>query len=170
MLWRWQAGARASSCSLLPAWYCCCRFRYRAPGRRRVCADRRGMWSLGVPRGRSSRRPTCPIPPRPRGGRLVRTLRCPGAVNVRIVTSGGLALGGGGSGAGGLLTAAGLAAIALLVADPRAAVLVRERPVVVLARLLLLLPAILLIVLGRAASMMARCLAHPEEVKASETP
>ncbi len=78
--------------------------------------------------------------------------------------------GGGGSGAGGLLTAAGLAAIALLVADPRAAVLVRERPVVVLARLLLLLPAILLIVLGRAASMMARCLAHPEEVKASETP
>ena len=32
-------------------------------------------------------------PAEARGGRLVRTLRCPGAVNGRIVTSGGLALG-----------------------------------------------------------------------------
>ena len=72
---------------------------------------------------------------------------------------------------GGLLTAAGLAAIALLVADPRAPLfLYVSRPVVVLAGLLLLLPAILLIVLGRAAGMMARCLAHPEEVKPGETP
>jgi hypothetical protein len=29
----------------------------------------------------------------PRGGALARTLRCPGAVNARIVASGGLALG-----------------------------------------------------------------------------
>ena len=140
-----------------------------------------------------------------RDGRLVRTLRCPGAVNARIVTSGGLALGAvalvsagefaalrparraGSAGPGparrlrllgtavtilgGLLTAAGLAAIALLVADPRGPLFVYvSRPVVVLAGLLLLLPAILLMVLGRAASVMARCLAHPEEVKARETP
>ncbi len=139
------------------------------------------------------------------GGRLDRTLRCPGAVNARVVTSGGLALGAavlvsagefaalrsarraGPAGPGparrlkllgtavtilgGLLTAAGLAAIALLVADPSAPLfLYVSRPVVVLAGLLLLLPAVLLIVLGRAASMMARCLAHPEEVKAGETP
>jgi hypothetical protein len=65
---------------------------------------------------------------------------------------------------GGLLTAAGLAAIALLVADSRAPLFLYVRPVVVLAGLLLL-PAILLILLGRAAAMMARWLAHPEEVK-----
>jgi hypothetical protein len=140
-----------------------------------------------------------------RSGGLDRTLRCPGAVNARTVTSGGLALGAvalvaagelaalrsarraGSPGPGpprrlrllgpavtilgGLLTAAGLAAIALLVADPRAPLfLYVSRPVVVLAGLLLLLPAILLIVLGRAASMMARYLAHPEEVKPGETP
>jgi hypothetical protein len=72
---------------------------------------------------------------------------------------------------GGLLTAAGLAGIALLAADPRAPLfLYVSRPVVVLAGLLLLLPATLLIVLGRAAGMMARYLAHPEEVKPGETP
>ena len=144
-------------------------------------------------------------PAEARIGGLDRTLRCPGAVNARIVTSGGLALaavalvaagelaalgsarraGSAGPGParrlellgtavtilGGLLTAAGLAAIALLVADPRAPLfLYVSRPVVVLAGLLLLLPAILLIVLGRAVSMMARCLAHPEEVKPGETP
>jgi hypothetical protein len=141
----------------------------------------------------------------PRSGGLVRTLRCPGAVNGRIVTSGGLGLGAvavvsagefaalrsarraGPAGPGparrlkllgtavtmlgGLLTAAGLAAIALLAADPRAPLFwYVSRPAVVLAGLLLLLPAILLIVLGRAAAMMARCLAHPEEVKPGETP
>ena len=144
-------------------------------------------------------------PAEARGGGLVRTLRCPGAVNGRIVISGGLALaavalvaagelaalrparraGSAGPGParrlkllgtavtilGGLLTAAGLAAIALLVADPRAPLfLYVSRPVVVLAGLLLLLPAIVLIVVGRAASMMARYLAHPEEVKPGETP
>ena len=144
-------------------------------------------------------------PAEARSGGLDRTLRCPGAVNARIVTSGGLALaavalvaagelaalrsarraGSAGPGParrlrllgtavtilGGLLTAAGLAAIALLVADPRAPLfLYIHRQVVVLAGLLLLLPAILLIVLGRAASMLARYLAHPEEVKPGETP
>ncbi len=139
-----------------------------------------------------------------RSGRLDRTLRCPGAVNAKIVTAGGLALGAvalvsagelaalrparraGSAGPGparrlkllgtavtilgGLLTAAGLAAIALLVADPHAPLfLYVSRPVVVLAGLLLLLPAILLIVLGRAAAMMARYLAHPEEAS-RETP
>ena len=139
-----------------------------------------------------------------RGGRLDRTLRCPGAVNGRIVSSGGLALGAvalvsagefaalrsarraGSAGPGparrlrlvgtavtvlgALLTAAGLAGIALLAADPRAPLfLYVSRPVVVLAGLLLILPAILLIVLGRAASVMAGYLAHPEEVP-RETP
>ena len=66
---------------------------------------------------------------------------------------------------GALLTAAGLAGLALLVADPGAPLFYYvSRPVVVLAGLLLLLPATLLIVLGRAASMMADHLAHPEEV------
>jgi hypothetical protein len=139
-----------------------------------------------------------------RDGQPVRTLRCPGIVNARIVISGGLALGAvalasagefavlrrarrvrpAGPGParrlkrlgtavtilGALLTAAGLAGLALLVADPGAPLFYYvSRPVVVLAGLLLILPATLLIVLGRAASMMADHLAHPEEVL-RETP
>ncbi len=111
-----------------------------------------------------------------RGGQLVRTLRCPDAVNTRTIVSGGLALGavalvsaGGlaarrvrpvlpgparrlrllGTGvtvAGALLTAAGLAGIALLVADPRASLFLYVSRPVVVLAGLLLLLPAILLV------------------------
>ncbi len=142
-------------------------------------------------------------PAQARGGQLVRTLRCPGAVNGRIIAAGCLAIGAVTVVAAGevavlrharqsrsampaavsrlrllasivtvlgvLLTAGGLAGLAILMASPGLPLfLYVSRPVVALIGLLLLLPAILLIALGRGASLLAACLAHPEPPR--ETP